>query len=182
MVLIKVFRMCLLRLKFHLWIKCTSFNVWAKYRTHTLRYFTPPPPPPPPPHTLRYFIRLTISELLLSADAFPAGTLRPLRWRHNGRDSVSNHQPHNCLLNRLFGCRSKKISKLRVTGLCVGISPGTGEIPAQMASYAEYVSIWWRHHAKLRSDVMITLSVHWAKSSMCVRCVEKNHGYNLNGR
>ena len=25
-----------------------------------------------------------------------------LRWRHNERDSVSNHQPHDCLLNRLF--------------------------------------------------------------------------------
>ena len=25
-----------------------------------------------------------------------------LRWRHNGRDSVSSHQPHDCLLNRLF--------------------------------------------------------------------------------
>ena len=26
----------------------------------------------------------------------------PLRWRHNEHDSVSNHQPHDCLLNRLF--------------------------------------------------------------------------------
>ena len=69
-----------------------------------------------------------------------------LRWRHNGRDSVFNHQPHNCLLNRLFRRRSKKTSKLRVTGLCVGNSPGTGEFPAQMASNAENVSIWWRHH------------------------------------
>ena len=34
-----------------------------------------------------------------------------------------NHQPHHCLLNRLFGRRSKKASKLRVTGLCVGNSP-----------------------------------------------------------
>ena len=25
-------------------------------------------------------------------------------------------------------------------------SPGTGEFPTQMASYAENVSIWWRHH------------------------------------
>ena len=25
-----------------------------------------------------------------------------LRWRHNGRDCVSNHQPHDCLLNLLF--------------------------------------------------------------------------------
>ena len=69
-----------------------------------------------------------------------------LQWRHNGRDGVSNHQPHDCLLNRLFGCRSKKTSKLRVTGLCAGNSPGTGEFLAQMASNAESVSIWWRHH------------------------------------
>ena len=38
-------------------------------------------------------------------------------------------------------------SNLRVTGLCVGNSPVTGEFPAQMASNAENVSIWWRHHA-----------------------------------
>ena len=54
-----------------------------------------------------------------------------LQWRHNGRDGVSNHQPHDCLLNSLFGCRSKKTSKLRVTGLCVGNSPVTGEFPAR---------------------------------------------------
>ena len=40
------------------------------------------------------------------------------RWRHYGHDSVSNHQPHHCLLNRLFGCRWKNTSKLRITGLC----------------------------------------------------------------
>ena len=50
--------------------------------------------------------------------------IRPLQWRHNERDSVSNHQPHDCLLNRLFRRRSKKTSNLRVTGLCVGNSPG----------------------------------------------------------
>ena len=27
-----------------------------------------------------------------------------------------------------------------------GESPGTGEFPAQMASNAENISIWWRHH------------------------------------
>ena len=60
-----------------------------------------------------------------------------LRWRNNDRDGVSNHQPRDCLLNHLFRRRSKKTSKLRVTGLCAGNSPGTGEFPAQMASYAE---------------------------------------------
>ena len=34
----------------------------------------------------------------------------PLRWRHNEHDSVSNHQPHDCLLNRLFTRSSKKTS------------------------------------------------------------------------
>ena len=33
-------------------------------------------------------------------------------------------------------------SKLRVTGLCAGNSPVTGEFPTQMASNAENVSIW----------------------------------------
>ena len=69
-----------------------------------------------------------------------------LHWRHNGHDGVSNHQPSNCLLNRLLRRRSKKKSKLRVTGLCAGNSPVTGEFPAQRASNAENVSIWWRHH------------------------------------
>ena len=49
---------------------------------------------------------------------------------HNGRDGVSNHQPHHCLLNRLFRRRSKKTPKLRVTDLCAGNSPVTGEFPA----------------------------------------------------
>ena len=48
-------------------------------------------------------------------------TWTTLGWRHNGLDSVSNHQPHHCLLNRWFRRRSKKTSKLRVTGLCEGI-------------------------------------------------------------
>ena len=69
-----------------------------------------------------------------------------LQWRHNGRHSVSNHQPHDCLLKRLFRRRSKKTSKLRVTGLCAGNSPGTGEFPAEMASNAENIFIWRRHH------------------------------------
>ena len=73
-----------------------------------------------------------------------------LQWRHNGCDNVSNHQPHDCLLNRL--CRSKKTSTLRITGLCAGNSPVPGEFPAQMASYAESISIWWRHHDKLCGD------------------------------
>ena len=79
--------------------------------------------------------------------------ITPLQWRHNGREIVSNRQPRDCLLNRLFRRRSKKTSKLRVTGLCAENSPGTGEFPAQMSSNAENVSIWRRHHA----DALLSL-------------------------
>ena len=57
-----------------------------------------------------------------------------------------NHQPHDCLLNRSFRRRSKKTSTLRVTGLCEGKSPVTGEFLAQRTNNAENVSIWRRHH------------------------------------
>ena len=71
-----------------------------------------------------------------------------LQWRYNGRDGVSNYQPRDYLLNRLSMYKSKEASKLRVTGLCAGNSPVTGEFHAQMDSNAENVSIWWRHHVE----------------------------------
>ena len=91
---------------------------------------------------LRYILLCCVLEI---AQFFNTAT-NALWWHHNERDGLSNHQPRDCLLNRLFRRRSKKTSKLRVTGLCAGNSPGTGEFPAQRASNAENVSIWWRHH------------------------------------
>ena len=46
----------------------------------------------------------------------------------------------------VYSGADQRTSTLRVTGLCVGNSPGTGEFPAQMASCAKNVSIWWRDH------------------------------------
>ena len=60
-----------------------------------------------------------------------------LWWRHNRRDAVSNHQPHDCFLNCLFRSRSHKISKFRVTGLCEGNPPVAGGFPSQRASTTE---------------------------------------------
>ena len=81
-----------------------------------------------------------------------------LQWRHNVCDCVSNHQPRDCLLSRLFRRRSNKTSKLRITGLCGWNSPITGEFPAQRASNAENVSIRWRHHETM-SLIVDTQSV-----------------------
>ena len=80
-------------------------------------------------------------------------TQNTLQWRHNERGGVSNHRLLDCLLNRLFR-RRWKTSKLCVNGLCEGNSPVTSEFPSQRASYAENVSIWWRHH--LRQPVTFT--------------------------
>ena len=93
-------------------------------------------------------------ELNLSKITRPVATIKSVRfallslqWRHNYHNCVSNHQPHDCSLKRLFGRRSKKTWKLCVTGLCAVNSPEAGEFPAQMISNAENVSISWRHHA-----------------------------------
>ena len=53
------------------------------------------------------------------------------------------------------GGDKKKTSKLRVTGLCAGSSPVTCKFPTQMGSYAENVSIWWRHHGLYPSPFTI---------------------------
>ena len=82
-----------------------------------------------------------------------------LQWRHNECGGVSNHQHLHRLLNGRFKRRSKKTSKLRVTGLCAGKSPVSGEFPAQKASNAENASIWWRHH-----EYHERVSSHWALS------------------
>ena len=42
------------------------------------------------------------------------------QWHRNERGGVSNHRRLDCLLNRLFRCRSENTSKLCVTALCEG--------------------------------------------------------------
>ena len=72
-----------------------------------------------------------------------------LQWRHNGCDGASDHHPHECLLKLVSKRRSKKTLKLCVTGLCEGNSP------AQRASNAEDVSIWWRHHGFAQKHIWL---------------------------
>ena len=89
----------------------------------------------------------------------------------NGRDGVSNHQSHNCLCNRLFRRRSKKTSKLGVTGLCAGNSPVTGEFPTQRASYAKNATIWWCHH--------IVWTIWTPMSTVPKKAVKFNHSLTI---
>ena len=74
-------------------------------------------------------MNLAIGDVILMDQNREAPNKSTLQWRHNGRDGVSNRQTRDCLLKRLFRCRSKKTSKLRVTGLCEGNSPGPVNSP-----------------------------------------------------
>ena len=69
-----------------------------------------------------------------------------MRWRRKSPAS------------RLFAQPSiQEISKLRVTGLCEGNLPVTSEFPAQRASNAENIAIWWRHAGYAADDDDIQL-------------------------
>ena len=117
---------------------------------------------------------------------------RSLQWRHNEHYGFSNHQRLDCLLNRLFRRRSKKASKLRVTGLCEGKSPVYGEFPAQWTSNAENVSIWWRHYVThpnhyiknlkwpLTTLIPRSLVTHdriWKQTNLIKSLATVSHGY-----
>ena len=74
--------------------------------------------------TLAYFM-----QLFMAGAGWLIDSCIILQWRHNDHDGVSNHQPHGCLLKRLYMRWSKKTAKLRVTGLCEGNSPGPVNSP-----------------------------------------------------
>ena len=98
----------------------------------------------------KQYTRLATAE---NADSkHPSLKIGAFRKRLHYNDAIMDEMAsqitrlNHCLLNRLFRRRLKKTSKPRVTGLCAANSPVTGEFPALMTSYAEDVSIWWRHH------------------------------------
>ena len=97
-------------------------------------------------------------------------SLQTLRWRHNDHDGVSNHQPHGCLLNRLFRRRSKKTSKLRVTDLCAGNSPGPvnsphkGPVTRKMFPFDDVI---------MKQDFLFLKSV-WVVANNILSCINSS--------
>ena len=84
-----------------------------------------------------------------------------LQLRHNERDDVSNYQPQNCLLNRLFRRRSKKTSKLRITGLCVGNSLANSLVTtglSAMLALVKWIHCWLVDYLQCWPPVRL---IHW---------------------
>ena len=106
----------------------------------------------------------------------------PLQWRYNRCNGVSNHRCLGFLLNRLFRRRSKKTSKLRVTGLCGGIhrwpvnSPHKGPVTRKIFPF-DYVTMWqmsfsnhmWADHTLLGVSEP-PWSPSWVQRSCCYCC------------
>ena len=110
------------------------------------------------------------------------GITRPqsLQWCYNGRNGISNPQPHHCLLSPLFRRRSKKTSKLCVNGLCAGNSPVTGKFPTQMASNVENVSISWCHHGVYVQEWVCVVETTFVYEQLCCCGIffSLGHGYS----
>ena len=111
--------------------ECRTRECWAKFKTYSrvvsewdamARWW----------HDMHFF------PLALWEGIPPTGG-RSLRWRHNGRHGVSNHQPHDYLLNRLSRRRSKKSSKLCVTRLCERNSPVTDAVTRKMFPFDDVI-------------------------------------------
>ena len=79
-----------------------------------------------------------------------------LRWRHNGRDSVSNHQPHHCLLNRVLTLIKENIKAPRHWPFC-GEFTGDRWIPRtngqERGKCFHLMTSSWAMHIHLMSSV-----------------------------
>ena len=73
-----------------------------------------------------------------------------LQWRHNAHNGVSNTNLSIVYSTVHSGAVKENIKAAPLA--FVGNSPVTGEFPAQSASNAKNVSIWWRHHDKTDSQ------------------------------
>ena len=141
--------------------------------------------------TVTYAVSIVPSEDVIRSSTcdnkWPFGLDVPwysLQWRHNDHNGFSNHQPLGCLLNRLFRSRSKKTSKLRVTGLCVGNSPGpvnsphNGPVTRKMFPFDDVIM-------KASSSTPTVNSIppcHWIKmyNKRYVRTINiYNHNYTI---
>ena len=83
-----------------------------------------------------------------SFNSWRSFVMLPLQWRHEEKERLKSPAVQ-LFTQRFIQAQIKETSKLGVPGRCEGNSPVTDKFPAQSASNAENVSIWWRHHGIL---------------------------------
>ena len=127
----------------HYWVSPTSHPKCAKPSQHLLRSWTPLT------WSARYETFWTCFRWLHAKQNRRDRTTRDSHYSDVIMGAVASQITSFSIVYSTVYIRAqikKKTSTLRVTGLCAGNSPVTGEFPAQMASNTETVSIWRRHH------------------------------------
>ena len=108
----------------------------------------------------------------------------PLKWRHNERDGISNHQPCDCLLNRLYKAQIKEnIKAPRHWPLwpVTGVFPHKGPVTQKMFPFDDVIMVtrpWW---LKSRKVIPIHIHIHiyiivlksadcvcWGRAALCI--------------
>ena len=69
-----------------------------------------------------------------------------LEWRHSGRDGVSNHQSHDCSLNRFFRRRSRKHQSSTSLAFVRGFHRWPVNSPRKGPVTRKMLPLLWRHH------------------------------------
>ena len=82
-----------------------------------------------------------------------------LRWRHNDHDSVSNHQPHGCLLNLYSDADQRKHQRSASLAFVLGNSPGPvnsphkGPVTRKMFPFDDVIMGFFNRNARWISPV-----------------------------
>ena len=87
----------------------------------------------------------------------------PLLCRHNGRDSVSNYQLRDCLLNRLFNRRPRKTSKHQVIHRERVNSPHKRPVTRKISSFDDVIM---RYVTMCVFGLLITLCTYLSVKSL----------------
>ena len=98
--------------------------------------------------------------LLTWYDANPA-SLITLQWRYTDRDRVSNHQPHVCLLNRLFRKYQSSASRWPAN------SPHKGPVTRKMFEFYHHdksVGVWISDYRPRFLCHVNTRAIHYSGS------------------
>ena len=104
-------------------------------------------------------------------------TCEALQWRYNEPNGVSNHQSHDCLLNRYSGADQRKYQSLASLAFVRGIHRWWWIPVIKRASNAKNASIWWRLHVKERKakwdiiDRMVSIYCTGRELRSGVKCI-----------
>ena len=99
-----------------------------------------------------------------------------LQWRHNERDGVSNHQPQDCLLNRLFTAHQRKHQSSSSLAWPVN-SPHKKPVTRKMLPFDDVIMITYlsTHWSLATHDCFCELGHQWFRSSFVARSAPSHY-------